>query len=368
MPRAALLTLVPTLLLLTACAGTPRGGDERPASDADTSLADTGPDDVAPDASADTDAAPLDDTAEDADADTPVDDGLFHMPGRAVCAGTWRPPTATAPVTDPELIEASGLVASPVHAGVLWSHNDSGDSARLFALNAQGQALGQVHLEGVDAIDIEDIAAAPCPDRLRACLWVADIGNNLLNRDDQAVWVVPEPAVEASAPFGELTVRPLMRIPIRYADGNPNAEAFVVAPDASAIYILEKVDEPQARLFVADGPFAADTPRVMRTLTTFRSPGAPIAHGYEITGADLHTDARRMAVRLYLGSFEYRLGPDQTWADMGALTPVQIAAGPLSERQGEAIAYDQAGDGLFTISEDADGDGHEPLHHYACVP
>jgi len=361
--RRPLTALTASALLVSACAGTPHGAVR---DDADTGLIaeDTGAD------SPDTDLPDADAASPDADADdTPdvPDDGLFHMPRRAACQSTWRAPTATAPVTDPALIEASGLVVSPTHDGVIWSHNDSGDTARLFALDTSGRALGQVHLQGVTAIDFEDLAAAPCPDRLRACLWVADIGNNSLDRTDLAIYVVPEPDVDARTPFGELTVAPIARIPIRYDDGLLNAEAFVVLPDASAFYILEKVDEPRARIFVAEGPFTDGGAHVMRSLTTFASPGFGIAHGYEVTGADLHTDGTRMAVRLYLGSFEYRLGAGQSWADLGAIQPAQIAAGPLTERQGEAITYDQAGPGLFTLSEDADRDGEESLHHYDCV-
>ena len=40
--------------------------------------------------------------------------------------------------------------------------------------------------------------------------------------------------------------------------------------------------------------------------------------------------------------------------------------GPLSEPQGEAIAYDASGTGLWTVSEDPEGEEPQPLHHFRC--
>ena len=42
--------------------------------------------------------------------------------------------------------EASGLVASRKNPGVLWTHNDAGNSNRLYALNSQGRTLGSYSL------------------------------------------------------------------------------------------------------------------------------------------------------------------------------------------------------------------------------
>jgi hypothetical protein len=41
-----------------------------------------------------------------------------------------------------EIAESSGLVGSRQHAGVFWTHNDSGDASRIFAITAEGRLLG----------------------------------------------------------------------------------------------------------------------------------------------------------------------------------------------------------------------------------
>ena len=75
----------------------------------------------------------------------------FTLPVREQCAsGDYTEPTSVGFVADNDLAEASGIVASPSHPGVLWSHNDSGDEARLFAMSTTGAALGVLEFPGVE--------------------------------------------------------------------------------------------------------------------------------------------------------------------------------------------------------------------------
>src|SRR4051794_35074519 len=70
---------------------------------------------------------------------TPATAARSAKPRRpAICAGRLRA-TVTGAVAAPEATELSGLVASRRRAGVLWTHNDSGDRPRLFALASDGR-------------------------------------------------------------------------------------------------------------------------------------------------------------------------------------------------------------------------------------
>ncbi|MET0914489.1 MAG: hypothetical protein ABWZ68_14435, partial [Acidimicrobiales bacterium] len=60
-------------------------------------------------------------------------------------------------VADPEVNELSGLVS--LDSG-LWANNDSGDTARVFRLDEQGETLAVVNLEGITAFDWEDLSGA----------------------------------------------------------------------------------------------------------------------------------------------------------------------------------------------------------------
>ena len=90
----------------------------------------------------------------------------------------------------PEISESSGLVKSRTQRGVFWTHNDSGDRPRIFAIDAQGRLLGEFAVEGALARDWEDIAIDDAGN-----LYIGDVGNNANQRRDLVVYRVPEPDV-----------------------------------------------------------------------------------------------------------------------------------------------------------------------------
>ena len=87
---------------------------------------------------------------------------------------------------DKKLIEASGLVASTQHAGVLWTHNDGSDGV-LYAIRADGSAAGRVEVRE-KFHDWEDIASDG-----QGNLYLADMGNNERNRKHVVVYRIAEP-------------------------------------------------------------------------------------------------------------------------------------------------------------------------------
>lgn len=102
--------------------------------------------------------------------------------------------------------EFSGLGASRVHRGVYWTHNDSGDDARLFAFDEDGNELRPA---GTDAGDFEGFVLADARniDWEDLCLvgdsiWVADMGNNFNTRTNLGLYELPEPDPRSSVPLG----------------------------------------------------------------------------------------------------------------------------------------------------------------------
>jgi len=59
--------------------------------------------------------------------------------------------------------EASGIAASRKNEDVLWTHNDSGDTNRIFAFDTQGRHLGFYIIKGAGNRDWEDMAVGPGP-------------------------------------------------------------------------------------------------------------------------------------------------------------------------------------------------------------
>ncbi len=316
--------------------------------------------DAAPDI-ADTDAVPPDAAVPDAQ----PDDGRFRLPRRPTCEGAYEGAVELG-VLDDALVEVSGLAASPTTEGVVWAHNDSGGKPELHALRERdGTEIGRLRLD-VDAVDWEDVAAAPCPDGLQPCLWVADTGNNLRDRDTLLVYATPEP--DASAPFGEVEAGRVWTFPVRYPEETLDSEALVVSRDGTTFWLFEKVDADQARLYRHPGPLANGRAVDLTLVGTLDTPGIPVARGKMITGADLHPSGTRMLLRVYSGSYEFRFGAGGGVDDVVSVDNRVVSPGPLSERQGEAITYNTAGTAVLTASEDPpDYQDAQPLHIYRCT-
>jgi hypothetical protein len=138
--------------------------------------------------------------------------------------------------------EASGIAASRRNPGVLWTHNDSGDQNRLYALNAKGKHLGAYTIAGVAARDWEDIAIGPGPVEGQPYLYIGDIGDNGREYEYKYIYRVPEPKVDSSQAPVDTTLFGTETIAVFYPRVNHDAEALMVDPLTKNIYILTKGD------------------------------------------------------------------------------------------------------------------------------
>jgi hypothetical protein len=157
---------------------------------------------------------------------------------------------------DPRIYESSGLALSRRHPAVLWTHNDSGDDPRLFAVGSEGGTLATLTLAGVEARDWEALAVGR-DDRGRPALFVGDIGDN------QGVW--PEVSVYRVAEPARLrdTTAPAVRYRLRYPDGSRDAEALLVDPRSNRLYVATK-DTTGGGLYRAPTPLRTDQVNVLR--------------------------------------------------------------------------------------------------------
>lgn len=164
-------------------------------------------------------------------------------------AGTASPAQPAASRTIPEISgrfdnpaigESSGLAASKRYPGVFWTVNDSGDSARIFAVHADGSSVegpgakDGIRIEGATNVDWEALALAG------ERLYIADVGNNRNERRDLKVYVVPEPnpATATRAPVLEtLSLSYLPQTEFPPLERNFDAEALFFA---DAPYLLTK--------------------------------------------------------------------------------------------------------------------------------
>lgn len=126
-------------------------------------------------------------------------------------------------LADARLNEVSGIATSMRYPGILWVHNDSGDSAKVFAVEqASCSVKATVTLAGVTAADFEAISMGREADG-SPTLWVADVGDNAERRMQVQLYRVDEPAL------ADATVK-VSTTSVRYSDGPRNCESLMVDP------------------------------------------------------------------------------------------------------------------------------------------
>src|SRR5690606_33778016 len=90
-----------------------------------------------------------------------------------------------------ELNEASGLAASVKNPGMLWSHNDSGDQARIFLMDGYAHIKAVFYLKGITGHDLEDMDCIQKDGE--NYLLIGDIGDNTSSLETIKVYLFKEP-------------------------------------------------------------------------------------------------------------------------------------------------------------------------------
>jgi hypothetical protein len=260
------------------------------------------------------------------------------------------------PINDPNIKEISGIDAGIKNPNVVWVHNDSGDSARIFALDAStGETLGTYTLSGAKAVDWEDIEVAAGPDG-KSYIYVGDIGDNGLSRSSVTVYRVAEPTVTGTvASPVKTTLTGVETYNLKYPDGSHNAESLMVDPKSGQMVIIDKTSAGNPTIYAAPGGLADGSTTTMQAVGTL-----PLGSGGGnlVTGADVSPDGTEVAVRTYNHVLLWNRDPSQDLATVLGHNAVQ---GPVpNETQGEAIAFHPDGDGYVTVSEGT----NQTLHNY----
>lgn len=279
------------------------------------------------------------------------------------------------PLSEHRIPEASGLAFSAVSPRSLWSHNDSGDDTKVIALSDQGEIFGELRIND-ESQDLEDIDIAPCPHQNRACLWLADVGDNEQIRERLNIYIIPEPPT--GLPFDPIDQQlisqggEVLKISFTLENGPADIEALVVHHQGHKLWLFEKVQGFMSRIWQLqwsrselDSLLHQEDIYLRATIQSeFQAPGIPVEHGQKITGADLSPRGKYLVLRVYTGVYEYALSSPYALDSLTNAEPRLIRLGPLSEPKGEAITYGWQGQGLWTISESQEA--IQDLHYLAC--
>jgi hypothetical protein len=225
-------------------------------------------------------------------------------------------------IQDSHITEASGLVRSVRHPGVLWTHNDGGTNAIIYGIGKDGRTVARLTLRGIDPYDPEALSRGVDASG-KPALFLGDIGDNAEKRTNVSVFRVSEP--------GKLSRRTVRATwyRFRYPDGPHDAEALLVSPQDGRIWIATKSFGP-------GGLYVAPQSLVEESLGTNKLRRVASVPPLVTDGAFL--PGGRFVLRTYTSVFVY----DKPGKLRDQLTiPVQP--------QGESVAYD--GDRLLYGSE-----------------
>jgi hypothetical protein len=244
------------------------------------------------------------------------------------------------------LTEISGCAASRINSNVFWMHNDSGDSARIYAVGSNGASRGTYTLSGASASDYEDIAVGPGPVSGRSYIYVGDIGDNGATRNTKQVYRMAEPTLGTGSQGGTLATE---KFTFLYPDGPRDAETLLVDPLNADVYIVSK-RESSNRVYRFKAPLENG-----KTYTGVEVARINISG---LDGGDISADGRRILIRNGSQVYLWLRAAGESVGTALARTPIKVPT--ASEPQGEAVCWDKNGIDYYTISEGR----NQPLYYF----
>lgn len=281
----------------------------------------------------------------------------FSVALPAATGPSYHGPVNAGKLEAPPKKEASGLAVSRRTSDLLWTHDDSGGDAALYAVDTQGRRRGTLRILGVENKDWEDLASFEKDGK--AWLLIADTGDNDAKRDTVRLHVVEEPASTQLFPTEETHARPAYTIRLRYEDGSRDCEAVAVDATEGFVYLLTKRETPP-RLYRV--PLGA--PREKTVTARFLAPIPTIIGQTELdafvkhlvgkkfswpTAMDFSADGRAAVVLTYGEPLVYTREAREAWTDAFKRSPTRLLFHGLP--QAEAVCFSRDGKSIYIASE-----------------
>ena len=211
-------------------------------------------------------------------------------PGQDVAPGV----RLLARMSDPRIVESSGVIASRRYADVFWTHNDGGGPKKqvLYAIDRKSNTRASFSVIDVTLHDWEDIAIDDA-----GHLYIGDIGNNEAKRDALTVYEIDEPNPQA----GTGAVSPKRAWKLKFPGAPFDCESLFVWKDQG--YVVSKVfDKARAQIFRfplkdTNAPLTLE----LVATTKIESP---------VTGADISADGTLLGLVAKDGAYVFRIDGD----------------------------------------------------------
>ncbi len=242
------------------------------------------------------------------------------------------------------IVESSGIAVSTRDPQILWTHNDSGDRPRLFAVNRIGKLVAEVAVESAEARDWEDL----CSFEMAGSHWLAigDCGDNERKRQDITIYFVEEPLVP-SGQTKSIRVAAQRTLKVRYPGDRPlDCEAIAYDPLTSCVLLCSK---ETYRTQVFQVPVPQEKGLHHATAQRIGVLGLPW-----VTAADISRDGQRFVIATYgPGGILIRSADQKNGQrDWGLSNPTKLRTFELPARfQGESVCFDPLQGNLILTSE-----------------
>lgn len=264
-----------------------------------------------------------------------------------------------------EMREASGLTESINNEGLFWVHNDSGDKGRIFLIDKEAHQKATVWLADVMARDWEDIAVGPGPVKGKNYVYVGDIGDNNSKHQYKFIYRIEEPIVDWGKK-SDTTITAVDCIKFQLSDSPRDAETMMIDPLTGDIYLISK-REKKVNLYKLAYPQSTTEVMTAELLVPklefnqfeekrISKKGEEIlVNGYngtfynQIVSGAISKDGDEVLVKSYSSVYYWKRKEKESIGELIQRTPIRLPYEP--EPQGEAIAFDVAGKGFYTLSE-----------------
>jgi hypothetical protein len=247
-----------------------------------------------------------------------------------------------AEIKSSKLDEISGLAASAGNAGMLWTHNDSGNKAEIFLVDPKMNIILICKLQGAFNRDWEDITLGPGPTPGKFYIYLGDIGDNLEIFKYKNIYRFEEPVYKTGS--NEIIISQFDTITFQLPEGEKDTEALMINPLSKDLYLISKNETP-AYLYRLKYPYLTRD-----TLTAEKITAIPYR---KIVAANFSADGKEVLIKNYDNVYYWKVN-DRPLADVLKERPYVVEY--TKEPQGEAITFSRDGTGFFTASEKIKGE------------
>ena len=234
------------------------------------------------------------------------------------------------PIEDRNIREASGLVKSKLNSDVkthkhaiFWTHNDSGDRARVFAIRVDGDApassknnveetadvsvVAEVTILNAGARDWEDLALwQDRDDGMKQKLCAGDIGSY---RGEVVIYCFPEPKLSSNYKNVSFTKKEYLKVSftektrLRYPSNEKHdAETLLVDPHTAQFLIVTKKNNNKGGLYVSEPirSLSRSTSNALKFIRKIKLYGTSSG----ATGGDISWSGKKIVLKSY-GRYVY---------------------------------------------------------------